>query len=522
MYKIGELSRLCRLTVKTLRYYDRIGLLVPDRIDRFTGYRYYSAARLADCYRIIALKELGFSLEEIQRHMSAASGEEVVALLDAKAAELKALMSVAESQLKRLDSIKSMMTEGYKMFDIIIRKTGITPQTSADNIRVAYIRKIFKNREEAYKKAVEMKNDLPKKLQPGRLIIVNYETEYREENFDLAACVEVAEKLSPDCGYEEKSIVFSGETASLICQRDELDAAYRAIWARVNEKNVQITGAFYEYYHDDGTVELKVPICCLTDEKTVGDDLASVLPFENDTEMIGKWEYLDRVPSEEQFNINSPKDNRKDLVWLKELYFLPEGEGYWIIEGWTKGSFVTRFNYPSHRYRHRCTIREVDGKMLLFAEIKDDYFRISRSGKPEIYVYQKVSSEAYTQSDIAVKDKVDFPYEADNRVTGRWSAVDFVFDIESFDPLKPKMDKEGLFVSEIEFLDGEKAAYRFTNSCCRFLEYTKGKLLDKCRMICEEYEFSTVNGNEYLFVQWKSGDYVFGGRKPGYYVFTKE
>lgn len=66
MYKIGELSKLCRIPVKTLRYYDSEGLLVPDNIDRFTGYRYYSAAKLAECNRIIALKELGFTLDEIR------------------------------------------------------------------------------------------------------------------------------------------------------------------------------------------------------------------------------------------------------------------------------------------------------------------------------------------------------------------------------------------------------------------------------------------------------------------------
>lgn len=69
MYKIGELSPLCRIPVKTLRFYDREGLLVPDEIDRFTGYRYYSAARIADCNRIISFKELGFSLEEIKKHL---------------------------------------------------------------------------------------------------------------------------------------------------------------------------------------------------------------------------------------------------------------------------------------------------------------------------------------------------------------------------------------------------------------------------------------------------------------------
>ena len=50
MYKIGELSKLSNLPIKTLRYYDSEGLLSPDYIDAFTGYRYYSAARLSDCY----------------------------------------------------------------------------------------------------------------------------------------------------------------------------------------------------------------------------------------------------------------------------------------------------------------------------------------------------------------------------------------------------------------------------------------------------------------------------------------
>lgn len=78
MYKIGELSKLCNISVKTLRYYDSEGLLAPDRIDKFTGYRYYSASKLADCYRIIALKELGFSLDEIRRQLTVGDNEKLL------------------------------------------------------------------------------------------------------------------------------------------------------------------------------------------------------------------------------------------------------------------------------------------------------------------------------------------------------------------------------------------------------------------------------------------------------------
>lgn len=65
-YKIGEFSRLGRVTVRTLRHYGEIGLLKPEIIDRQTGYRYYSARQLQKLLAIVQLKELGFSLAEIR------------------------------------------------------------------------------------------------------------------------------------------------------------------------------------------------------------------------------------------------------------------------------------------------------------------------------------------------------------------------------------------------------------------------------------------------------------------------
>jgi DNA-binding transcriptional MerR regulator len=63
--KVGEFSRLCQSPVKTLRYYDEIGLFTPAEIDRFTGYRYYTLDQLPQIHCIMALKELGLSLDQI-------------------------------------------------------------------------------------------------------------------------------------------------------------------------------------------------------------------------------------------------------------------------------------------------------------------------------------------------------------------------------------------------------------------------------------------------------------------------
>jgi len=65
MYKIGLFSKINKITIKTLRHYDDIGLLKPAHIDVETGYRYYSSEQLPQIHMIISLRQMGFSLEEI-------------------------------------------------------------------------------------------------------------------------------------------------------------------------------------------------------------------------------------------------------------------------------------------------------------------------------------------------------------------------------------------------------------------------------------------------------------------------
>ena len=65
--KISEFSRLASVPVKTLRYYDEIGLLKPHTVDRWTKYRYYHVQQLPRLRRIVMLKQMGFALAEIGR-----------------------------------------------------------------------------------------------------------------------------------------------------------------------------------------------------------------------------------------------------------------------------------------------------------------------------------------------------------------------------------------------------------------------------------------------------------------------
>ncbi|MDR9852101.1 MerR family transcriptional regulator [Paenibacillus sp. VCA1] len=102
---MGTFSKLSRVSVKTLRYYDQRGLLTPDTIDEDSGYRYYSAEQLLVIQRIIDLKNRGFTLEEIKSLLvEDVSPAEVKKSLIAKQLELQQFIEEAQSRLKEINS----------------------------------------------------------------------------------------------------------------------------------------------------------------------------------------------------------------------------------------------------------------------------------------------------------------------------------------------------------------------------------------------------------------------------------
>ena len=66
MYKIGEFSKLSKTTIKTLRYYEKEKLLMPDFIDQNTGYRYYETKQLIELSKIMSLRQVGLSIKDIK------------------------------------------------------------------------------------------------------------------------------------------------------------------------------------------------------------------------------------------------------------------------------------------------------------------------------------------------------------------------------------------------------------------------------------------------------------------------
>ncbi len=100
MFGIGQFAQLAKVSVRTLRHYDDVGLLHPAHVDQSSGYRSYEAAQLPTLNRIVALKDLGFTLAEITRMIeSGVSNEQLVGMLRLRQAEAE---RAADEERRRL------------------------------------------------------------------------------------------------------------------------------------------------------------------------------------------------------------------------------------------------------------------------------------------------------------------------------------------------------------------------------------------------------------------------------------
>ena len=78
MYKIGDFSSMSKTTIKTLRYYEKEGLLKPICVDLNTGYRYYDTKQLVELSKIISLRQIGLSIKDIKNILDGYDLEEIL------------------------------------------------------------------------------------------------------------------------------------------------------------------------------------------------------------------------------------------------------------------------------------------------------------------------------------------------------------------------------------------------------------------------------------------------------------
>ena len=125
MLKIGDFSKLSQVSIKALRLYDEMGLLKPISVDRSSGYRFYSASQLPRLNRIIAFKDLGFSLEQITQLLNEeVSPEQIRGMLRLKQADLQQQIEEEQERLMRVAArLKQIGQENVMSdYEVVIKK----------------------------------------------------------------------------------------------------------------------------------------------------------------------------------------------------------------------------------------------------------------------------------------------------------------------------------------------------------------------------------------------------------------
>ncbi|WP_329306516.1 MerR family transcriptional regulator [Streptomyces sp. NBC_01260] len=122
MFTIGDFARHGRVSARMLRHYDAIGLLHPDSTDPATGYRHYGGGQLARLNRIIALKDLGFTLQQVRAVLDEEVGpEELRGMLRLRHSELEAAMAAAAARLAQVEArLRSIESEGHMSVDDVV------------------------------------------------------------------------------------------------------------------------------------------------------------------------------------------------------------------------------------------------------------------------------------------------------------------------------------------------------------------------------------------------------------------
>ena len=225
-------------------------------------------------------------------------------------------------------------------------------------------------------------------------------------------------------------------------------------------------------------------------------------PFINDEKVCGKWSYLCSTESIEKYSQGETYTD-KDILF-KELYFLPNGLGYWVFEGWSKGVI---YHFRGNHYNYSI----VDDK--LFVEITNEDQEYLHT-----LVYVKVDNKEYTEDEIQIKDDTNLPFVLDEKAVGSWLAVDYISIKDKFN-YNPRI-KENLFLKGLGLLPNGDCFRELSNGRIDKMRWTKDYILGET--IVSNFTIQEIDGVEYLIMDWKSGDYVFGGKIYGCYVFQKQ
>jgi DNA-binding transcriptional MerR regulator len=270
MFTIGDFARHGRVSVRMLRHYDATGLLRPARVDPASGYRSYEAGQLARLNRIIALKELGFTLEQVRLMLDQqVSAEQLRGMLRLRQADLQAQITADTARLAQVEvRLRIIEMEGAMPADDIQVKR-------IPAIRVAELTAIAASLEPASITPVirplyqELGDRLGQAgLAPAGPAIAYYEDAPEGEGVLVHATLPVSAGLGSGHGFEIVDLPEIGQAATIVHRgaMSSVMASYQTLARWIGDNGYRSPGYSRELYlecpgdEDKWVTELQEPI----------------------------------------------------------------------------------------------------------------------------------------------------------------------------------------------------------------------------------------------------------------------
>jgi DNA-binding transcriptional MerR regulator len=271
MFTVGEFSRIARVSKRLLRYYDEIGLFKPVKIDGNTGYRYYNSSQLADINKVIALKELGLSLDEIQHTFGDGVGKkELMQLLTLKKSEIERSVDSQLATIQRIESRLESAENDDPGLEVVIK--------DLEEIEFINFRKVCQNEDDGKKMSQALFNYVDtEEPGAGNIMFIIQNDGYEDEGFDLKAGFIATGTRRSDSVFELNhtavplvaEVLPAEEHAATIVHRgniQNMNIPYTAIGYWVEKNGYGIAGKWREVLLERPTalgdiiVEVQVPI----------------------------------------------------------------------------------------------------------------------------------------------------------------------------------------------------------------------------------------------------------------------
>ncbi|MDE7423549.1 MAG: MerR family transcriptional regulator [Lachnospiraceae bacterium] len=247
MFTIGEFSKICQVSVKTLHHYDKIDLLKPVKVDEFTGYRYYSQPQMEKMLLIQRLKRYGFSLEEIREFLDCTQESICFSILLKQKERLKQQMRQMQliinemsAHLQNFERTGDIM--GYqKDYEIEVRETPVRAVLACRNkMGVDEFGKYYSTLYERVPK---------EKITPNGITgAIYYDENFNRECSDIELIVGIREKEKADKLMESTLCAVTVHKGGY----SSLSDAYGALIAWIQENGYECNGAPYDIYVKTG------------------------------------------------------------------------------------------------------------------------------------------------------------------------------------------------------------------------------------------------------------------------------